>query len=148
MRCLFCDFVNARASEHRRGYAFEANYETRNTVSFLSLDSPVNREAHLIVIPKVHFRDFHSIPPRIKAELIEHVARIGRFYSGKGRGYNILLNNSREAGQYIPHSHFHVIPRRRGDMIRIEVWKRERISPSQFRELARRTREEFRKSLR
>ncbi len=143
MPCLFCGFVSRRVVNHRKGYPFSVNHETKNTISFLSLDSPVNNEAHLIVIPKRHFKDFHSIPKHIRSELVEHVSMVGRFYSAKDWGYNILLNNSRAAGQYVPHSHFHVIPRRRGDGIEIEVWERKRISSKAFVSLAERTRNDF-----
>ncbi len=144
MRCLFCGFIDGTVMKHRQGYPFIVNHETRNTLSFLSLDSPVNGEAHLIVIPKRHFKEFHRIPRAIKAELIEHVSTIGMFYSRKGKGYNILLNNSETAGQFIPHSHFHVIPRKKGDRIKIEVWKRRPISSKAFNSLAERTKREFR----
>jgi histidine triad (HIT) family protein len=143
MPCLFCKFVNKSVAEHKSGYPFYINYETRNTISFLTLDSPVNNEAHLLVIPKRHFKDFHSIPHPIKAELIEHVSNIGKLYSANKWGYNILLNNSEAAGQFVPHSHFHVIPRKRGDRIKIEVWKRKKISPKEFKDLAERTRKKF-----
>ena len=144
MRCLFCGFVNKSVVVHEKGYPFTINYETKNTLSFLSADSPVNNEAHLIVIPKKHYKDFHSVPSPIKAELIEHISMIGKFYSTKNQGYNILLNNSETAGQAVPHSHFHIIPRKSGDGIKIEVWKHKKISPAAFKRLADKTRNEFR----
>lgn len=145
MDCIFCEFVKKKKVYHKKGYPFFINHETKNTISFLSLDSPVNDDAHLIIIPKGHYKDFHQIPDNIKAELINHVALAGRFYSSKNRGYNILLNNSRVAGQFVPHSHFHVIPRKRGDMIKIEVWERKRISSDAFKKLSVETAAAFKK---
>jgi len=38
-------------------------------------------------------------------------------------GINILQNNGKDAGQLVPHVHFHIIPRRPGDGIKIETWR-------------------------
>lgn len=147
MGCLFCGFINGDVREHKRGYPFLINHETKNTVSFLSLDSPVNRAAHMLVIPKVHYKSFHQIPKKIREELLEHLALVCRFYSSKGMAYNLLLNNGKAAGQYVPHSHFHVIPRKSGDGINIEVWKRTNISKEDFTDLSKNTHHEFKKFL-
>ena len=47
-------------------------------------------------------------------------------------GYNVLLNNGRSAGQYILHTHFHIIPRKLDDKIKIEVWKNKKLTIGEY----------------
>ena len=143
MDCLFCDFMEGKIYEHKKGYPFIINHETENTLSFLSLDSPVNKEAHILVIPKQHFTSFEEISDSVMHELIDHVNLVGRFYRNKKLNYNLLLNNGKHAGQTVPHTHFHVIPRKKNDKIRIEVWKRAKITPKDFVDLSNKYKKDF-----
>src|SRR3989338_8877613 len=93
--CLFCDFLHGRVKEHKKGYTFKILLQTKNTASFLSLDSPVDNDAHLLVVPRKHYENMHDIPNNIKHELIEQISKVGQFLNKYHRGYNILLNNGR-----------------------------------------------------
>jgi diadenosine tetraphosphate (Ap4A) HIT family hydrolase len=117
--------------------------ETKNTISFLSIDFPAHEEDHMLVIPKKHFEGFENIPQYILNELIMHLSIASRITKKSHEGYNILLNNSRCAGQYIMRSYFHVIPRDEKDGINIESWKNKRLSLNEFKNLATRLKKEF-----
>jgi len=143
MECLFCDFLSGKISEHAKGFPFIINHETENTLSFLSMDSPVNNEAHMLVIPRGHFASFHDMPNEVLLELAKHLSVVGKFYSKKGNGYNLLFNNGSSAGQSVHHAHFHVIPRKKKDGIKIEVWKRSKFSSKSFINLSNKTKSEF-----
>lgn len=128
---LFSDFVEGKIT-HRNGYPFITLHETPNVIAFMSLDIPGNEDGHVLVIPKKRYRNLGDMPDEISSEMLASLKKIGRALSAEHDGYNILLNNGLDAGQYIMHTHFHVIPRRNGDGITIEGWKHPEISREEF----------------
>lgn len=135
MNCLFCDFVNGKRKSHPSGYPFTVINETRNTISFMAIDIPATEDGHLLVIPKNHFTYVEDLPKYILHELIDQVSLITRVLRKIHQGCNILLNDGKSAGQHILHAHFHVIPRDKGDKIKIDVWKRKKINKYGFMKL-------------
>ena len=131
---LFSDFVGGRVS-HRNGYPFITLHETPNSVAFMSIDIPYKEDGHILVIPKVRYVDLSDIPGETLSDLISTVRKVGNALVAEHGGYNVLLNNGQAAGQYMMHTHFHIIPRRRDDDIRIETWGHPKISLEEFIEL-------------
>ena len=131
---LFSDFVAGKIS-HRNGYPFITLDETPSSIAFMSIDIPYKEDGHILVIPKERHVDLSDIPDETLNELLGSIKRLGNALSVDHGGYNVLLNNGRDAGQYMMHSHFHIIPRREGDGILIESWKRPKISLEDFIEL-------------
>ena len=131
---LFEDFAAGRAT-HRNGYPFIMLYETLYSLSFMSLDIPYKEDGHILVIPKKRYVDLLDIPEEVLGDIFKAVRAVGNALLTDHGGYNVLLNNGRDAGQYMMHTHFHVIPRRSGDGIRIEFWKHPRVSVEEFIEL-------------
>lgn len=123
VNCLFCDFVSGRRKFHTNKIPFQKIHETPNTLSFLSIDFIANENGHTLVIPKKHFTFFEEIPAKLSEELFSHIALISNALKKNNSGCNILLNNGKHAGQFIPHADFHIIPRNKGDKIIIEKWK-------------------------
>lgn len=128
---LFSDFVGGRVS-HRNGYPFITLHETPQSVAFMSIDIPSKEDGHILVIPRERYVDLADIPNDTLGDLISVTRKIGNALAEDHDGYNILLNNGRDAGQYMMHTHFHVIPRRSGDGITIEAWKHPNISLGEF----------------
>ncbi len=128
---LFSDFVNGLKS-HRNGYPFTTLYETKNTISFMSMDIPQKEDGHILVIPKKRYADLSEIPSHTLSEIINSIKKIGTSLSKNHGGYNVILNNGADAEQYIFHTHFHIIPRNYNDGIKIEVWKHKNISIEDF----------------
>ncbi|HEY4500863.1 MAG TPA: HIT domain-containing protein [Candidatus Paceibacterota bacterium] len=128
---LFSDFVDGKIT-HRNGYPFITLYETPNSIAFMSIDIPYKEDGHILVIPKKRYFDLSLIPDDILGEILVAIKRVGRAVGAEHGGYNVLLNNGLDAGQYIFHTHFHIIPRRHGDDIKIEGWKRHDISREDF----------------
>jgi len=60
MRCIFCDFVAGRIKKSAEGYPYIPIFETRNSVSFLSLDFIATEEGHTLVIPEKHFENLEG----------------------------------------------------------------------------------------
>ncbi|MDD3263329.1 MAG: HIT domain-containing protein [Candidatus Nanoarchaeia archaeon] len=128
---IFCDFIENNIS-HRNGFPFIKLYETKNAISFMSIDIPQKVDGHILVIPKKRYNDFKKIPLNVLSEIMEIIKKIAIVIERNYGGYNILLNNSTDAGQYIFHTHFHIIPRISNDNIRIELWKRNKITKEDF----------------
>ena len=135
MDCIFCEFVSGKRKIHRSGYPFIAINETQNTISFMAIDIPATEDGHLLVIPKFHYRYIGDLPKSVLHELIEHVSVVSKALRKTHQGCNILLNEGKSAGQIVLHAHFHIIPRDEGDNIKIELWKRKKMSKSEFRRL-------------
>ena len=104
--CLFCNIKES-------GCAHE------NNLAFASYDSyPVSKH-HCLIIPKRHINDFfdltteellscNDIIKKVKDEIINKDKTV--------KGFNLGTNIGKISGQSILHCHFHLIPRREGDV--------------------------------
>lgn len=105
MNCLFCDYDCQE-------------YIAENRYAFAILDKyPVN-EGHVLIIPKRHFQSFfEATEAEVKAiySLIHEVREMLNIQY-EPSGYNIGVNEGRDAGQTIMHLHIHMIPRYNGDV--------------------------------
>ncbi len=135
MPCRFCEFI---AGKVVGGGPFIPLYQTKRTVSFLSIDSPAHEEGHLLVIPKKHYGALAELPAAVRSELFAHAALAVRVLRKRHAGCNVLLNDGRAAGQYVRHVHVHVIPRDEGDNIKIEQWKGKKLTKKKFEEISKR----------
>ncbi|MSR86278.1 HIT domain-containing protein [Candidatus Woesearchaeota archaeon] len=142
---LFQDLVSGE-KEHRSGFPFIKLYETKNSVSFMSIDIPPTEDGHILVIPKKRYVDFSQIPKNTMSEIDHSIQKIGKTLMQEHGGYNILLNNGADAGQYIFHTHFHIIPRMYNDGIQIEVWNHKNISKKDFLKLNNKLKQQIRKT--
>ncbi len=120
-KCIFCEIAEGKAEAKRV-------YEDDNCVAFLDIYPAA--PGHILVISKKHYADIHNIP---KKELCEVIGCVQKMASLVVRvlgadGVNILQSNGETAGQVIKHIHFHVIPRFKGDKIKLE-W--DKIEPNE-----------------
>jgi diadenosine tetraphosphate (Ap4A) HIT family hydrolase/protein-tyrosine-phosphatase len=128
---LFSDFVEGKTT-HRNGYPFITLHETPTSVAFMSLDIPFKEDGHILVIPKERHRSLSDIPDETLSDMLTSIKKIGNALGVEHGGYNVLLNNGLDAGQYIMHTHFHIIPRTAGDSISIETWQHPKVSLKDF----------------
>jgi len=133
--CIFCDFVSGKWKKHRNKFVFEILHETKNTISFHSIDFPSPKKEHVLIIPKKHYPNLGDCPKKVLHELIDHVSLVSKALRLENDGANVLLNDGRSAEQTVMHTHFHVVPRNKGDKIEIELWKRTNISGANFRKI-------------
>jgi histidine triad (HIT) family protein len=143
--CLFCEFVHKTTKTHRGKYPFKPLHKTKHSISFLSIDFPKNVDGHTLVVPKKHYNNITEIPKSTLHDLIEHTTLITKALEMKNDATNILVNNGIESGQTIFHTHFHIIPRNKGDKIDIELWKRKKITKEKFKELHTNIKKEIKK---
>ena len=104
--CLFCN-VNEKDTNHI------------NDLSYASYDTyPVSKH-HCLIIPKRHIKDYfdltkdeliacHKLIKIIKEEILSKDKSV--------KGFNLGTNIGKVSGQSIMHCHFHLIPRREGDV--------------------------------
>jgi histidine triad (HIT) family protein len=104
MDCIFCKIV-------KKEIPSSIVYEDKNTLAFLDI-SPLNR-GHALVIPKKHYETIADIPESEIADLMKVVRKVGIATQKAvgAHGLNITQNNGKAAEQFVPHMHFHLIPR-------------------------------------
>ena len=95
-------------------------YEDDETLAFLDI-APVTL-GHTLVIPKKPFVNIFDIDQETLARVIKTVRKVApivRDATG-ALGVHINSNHGEEAGQVVPHLHFHIIPRH--DRSGFEFW--------------------------
>ena len=104
--CLFCNIKKS-------GLAHD------NNLAYASYDSYPVSKYHCLVIPKRHIKDFFDLTNEelvacnnlikiVKDEIVNKDKTV--------KGFNIGTNIGKVSGQSILHCHFHLIPRREGDV--------------------------------
>ena len=104
--CLFCNIK-------------EGGVVHENDFAYASFDSyPVSKD-HCLIIPKRHIKDYFELSKEeliacdklvkiVKDEIINNDQSV--------KGFNLGTNIGKVSGQSIFHCHFHLIPRRDGDV--------------------------------
>ena len=104
--CLFCNIKESELAHH-------------NELAYASYDSYPVSENHCLIIPKRHINNYFDLS---KDELIacDDLIRIIKDEIIKRdktvKGFNLGTNIGKVSGQSIFHCHFHLIPRRQGDV--------------------------------
>jgi diadenosine tetraphosphate (Ap4A) HIT family hydrolase len=101
--CPFCDLAMRVVSENELAVAVRDLQPVAN--------------GHTLVIPKRHCTSFFDLEPEevracyelLRRERDEIVARL------RPAGFNVGVNDGRQAGQLVAHTHLHLIPRYEGD---------------------------------
>ena len=78
-------------------------------------------EGHSLVISKKHFKNTLDLPLSLGAELLDCIKNTAMkiLNDTEAEGFNIINNNFESAGQAVLHVHYHVIPRKKGDGLRM-----------------------------
>ena len=112
MTCLFCKIVSGKIPSHKV-------FENDDILAFLDIN-PVN-PGHTLVVPKKHFADMSDTPEEILCKMISTAKMIGAKIMDElgADGYNLGLNNKPAAGQVVGHVHLHIMPRYKGDNLKL-----------------------------
>lgn len=78
-------------------------------------------EGHALVISKKHFEDVLRFPKGLGDAFIDCVRETANKLVEKYflKGFNLVHNNGKIAGQMISHFHMHIVPRREGDGLKL-----------------------------
>lgn len=116
--CVFCQIVDGSAPARKV-------YEDDAVVGFLDI-KPVSR-GHTLIVPRTHSAGLADLAPDDGAALM----RAGQVVAAALRttpltrddspadGVNLVVNDGKAAFQTVFHTHLHVIPRHRGDKLRM-----------------------------
>ncbi len=110
--CLFCKIIRGELPSYKV-------YEDEHTLAFLDI-RPVNA-GHTLVIPKVHAHNIFDIDPDDWTAVSKVVRELAiAIEKGVGAdGVNIAMSNREHAGQVVDHPHVHIIPRFKGDGLKL-----------------------------
>ena len=88
------------------------------------LDLGPASKGHDLVLPKEHAPNLFELPDELAEKAIVTAKKVGRqLYEGLHcDGFNVVQNNGEVAGQTVFHFHMHLIPRYKGDDVRVG-WK-------------------------
>jgi histidine triad (HIT) family protein len=86
-------------------------YEDETTYAFL--DANPLAPGHTLVIPKEPYERIHDMPPEVAADVFATIARIVPAVEAAvdAPASTVASNNGEEAGQEVPHVHWHIVPR-------------------------------------
>lgn len=107
--CIFCQIIAGRAVASKV-------YEDEVCMAFMDIQ-PVN-PGHILVVPKMHFKDLADLPASVGSHLFQVAQRISLSMPKtqvKSEGIDLFLAHGEAAGQEIFHIHLHIIPRFAGD---------------------------------
>ena len=126
--CIFCKIVQGRIPAVKV-------YEDAHAIGFLDI-MPANK-GHCLVAPKKHSQALTDMGDKDLAATILAAKKIAKAISlGLGNaGFNIVMNNGKEAGQVVNHAHLHIIPRFQKDKLRIK-WSHLKYEDNEIKEYA------------
>ena len=110
--CIFCKIVNGTIPNFKI-------YEDDGTLAFMDIN-PAN-DGHCLVIPKQHARDVLTIDEGSLASVAQSARRVARALQAtlQPGGINLVQCTGPAAGQLVYHFHMHVLPRHKGDELKM-----------------------------
>jgi len=114
--CIFCK-ISKGSSEGRI-------YENDNFFSVLDINQDI--KAHALVISKKHFKTILDMPSTLGPELLDCIKNTALkiMKQEKADGFNVIANTFRCAQQIVDHMHFHILPRKEGDGLDLNLKKK------------------------
>jgi len=106
--CVFCRIIAGELSA-------SIVYEDAYTVAFMDQRQP--NPGHVLVVPRRHIEMIYDLDDNTAARLSQTVVKISRSVHSalNPLGLNIWQSNGQDAGQEVPHVHFHIFPRHKDD---------------------------------
>jgi histidine triad (HIT) family protein len=108
--CIFCKIAKKQVP---------AKFVSESTNFIAIKDANPKAEGHTLIIPKEHYVTLLDIPAKICEEMIELAKTVAKGISKGKDGFNMIMNNHPAAGQVVMHAHIHIIPRVKGDGLRM-----------------------------
>ena len=111
--CTFCKIIAGEIESEKIG-------ETDNFI--IIKDKFPNSEGHSLIISKKHYDNLLHCPSLLGNELISTIKETYLKISKEvgSEGFNLIQNNFKAAGQIVNHLHFHIIPRKQNDGVKLD----------------------------
>lgn len=124
--CIFCKIVKGEIPAAKV-------YEDDKVISFLDI-MPANK-GHCLIVPKQHKETLLEIPDEDLKSIIITAKKVAKALSlSVGNGaFNLIMNNGKVAGQLVAHAHIHLIPRFKGDRLRLS-WTHKKYEGEEIQE--------------
>ena len=100
--CVFCKIIAGEIPSAKV-------YEDGRCLAFRDLDPQA--PTHILVVPKEHIQSVDAVTPEnsaVVAHIFETIPGIMKELGITG-GYRVITNIGADAGQTVPHLHFHVL---------------------------------------
>ena len=126
--CIFCKIAGGEIPSY-------TVYEDNDFRAIMDI-SPAAK-GHVIILPKKHAADVFELSEELASKIYvvaKKIAAAVKEVIGCD-GVNILQNNGAAAGQTVFHLHMHVIPRWKGDSIKI-TWTSDEANKDMIKEVA------------
>lgn len=115
MACLFCEIIAGEKP---------ATVVTSEAAGTAFLDIRPVFKGHTLIVPPTHIETLADLPAADLAGFFGFVQRIAvAVQEGLGAQGTFVANNN-VVSQSVPHLHFHVVPRTKGDGLRGFFWPR------------------------
>lgn len=130
VECVFCGIV-------AHDVPATVVYEDVRVLAFL--DVAPAADGHTLVVPKNHAQDLLSVSPGDLAAVATASQAVARLLDDRLRpdGFTVFQANRQAGWQHVFHLHFHVVPRWKGDPLRLP-WKSEPASQQHIATIAAR----------
>ncbi len=114
--CIFCKIIKGKISCSKI-------YEDEKILAFLDI-SPIN-PGHTLVIPKNHSQNLvQTSDEDLSAAIMVMKKIVPAILKAVGaEAFNVITNNGEISGQTVGHTHFHIMPRFKGDGYKLWVGK-------------------------
>lgn len=98
--CIFCKIIEKQIPS-------SVVYESDEVLAFKDINpqAPI----HIIVIPKKHFRNILEADNETVSKIFEAVKAIAKEQGIEEKGFRVITNCGRDAGQTVEHLHFHIL---------------------------------------
>lgn len=100
--CLFCKIISGEIPS-TKVYEDDLVYAFRDIAPMAP--------THILVVPKTHIQDVSGITPEnsaVVAHIFEVIPQLAA-QEGLTNGYRVVSNCGSDAGQTVPHLHFHIL---------------------------------------
>ena len=102
MDCIFCKIAHGEIPSNKV-------YEDDDMLAFYDINPMA--KVHVLVIPKAHIENVDAVNADNAAVVAKIFAKIGDIakMAGITNGYRVISNCGADAGQTVPHLHFHIL---------------------------------------
>lgn len=101
--CIFCRIAAG---------AFGTEFVAENDLAVAFRDIQPQAPVHVLVVPRRHIPALRDVGPddiELVASLLGLAAQVAEAEGLHAGGYRVLTNDGPDAGQTVPHLHFHVL---------------------------------------
>ncbi len=135
--CIFCKIANGEIPSYT---IYEDN------MFRVIFDLGPASKGHALVLPKEHFKNIFSLSDEYAAKALIIAKKVVTAMTEELEcdGFNILQNNEEIAGQAVFHFHIHLIPRYKGDDVKL-TWNPTELDKSTAEQTAKKISERIKK---